>query len=386
MTDDTTPNEQQQHEEAPPQDLGYGPQELSSRDDTCELIKEGQRRDSSHRPQRGVERRLSNLPERGLAQRFSMRIPANQDAAHTAAETHGYDHWKVKVMHFLHSDKIQLVLMLLLLADVVILFIELYLQATYPNCHIVKRDAISCCPIEGAAADWNATAASHTEADEHFRRFLAGEEEDGGHGGGGGDEHHNLCDYPGEESFTFDATCDPHKWQSIHTLEKVLFGFTVTILSIFLLELTSIAIILQKAFFRQLFYVLDLFIVLTSLILELTFHFLHEDLLTSLAGLLIFFRIWRFIRIGHGLIEVTAEYAHHDKEILVDYAESLEEILETNGIALPEVSKRVRHIKKKLEEDRNHTMHNSGGSSKKEQSSPHGESSDSQENGATSTE
>ena len=77
----------------------------------------------------------------------------------------------------------------------------------------------------------------------------------------------------------------------------------------------------------------------------------------SSAGLLIFFRVWRFVRIGHGLVEVTAEYAHKDKMSLIKYAEKLETKLLENNFELPEMSRRVKHIKKKVEEDRSHMGH-----------------------------
>ena len=350
MTDDTP----QEERATPPQDLGRGPScspdeasesALNALQDSGSVVSS----DSSHDlPERGLSRRYSQI-DRGLGDRFSIRVPAKHDAAHTAAETHGINHWKVKILHFLHSDVVQGVFMALLLADVIILFVELFLQASYPNCRIIERDAISCCSPDL----WEAASANNsttTTVDEHMRRFLAGDDE--GHGDNN-DSHHNLCEDGGVEG-AYDATCDTHKWENIHTLEIVLFGLTVTILSLFLLELVTMAIILQKAFFRQIFYVLDFFIVATSLALELTFHFVHEDILVSIAGLLVFFRVWRFVRIGHGLVEVTAEYAHKDKEALIDYAEALELMLQKNQIDLPEMSRRVKHIKKKVEEDRSH--------------------------------
>lgn len=331
--------EEQQAQEEPSQDRTLTPEDKSS---TEQLIADGR---NNAKVERSVQRRHSNLPNRGLPSgRFSMRIPANHDAAYTAAETHGYDHWKVKILHFIHSDKVELVLMGMLIADVVILFIELFLQAYYPLCHIVERDAISCCPVDTMNATMTTT--SHETNEEHFLRFLA---ED--------DVHHNLCEYPSVESHDYEATCDPHRHENVHHVEKVLFILTIIILSTFVLELTIVMLILQKAFFRQFFYVLDLFIVATSLGLEILFHFLHEELLVTLSGLLIFGRVWRFVRIGHGLVEVTAEYGHRDKEALMEYAETLEQILQENELALPEVTKRVRHIKKEIAKERNVSGH-----------------------------
>lgn len=368
-TPTTTATTQEQSVDPAP-DLGYGPQisdDTEGDDNGSDIGKDDNNDDDNSDDsdndapsRRGIQRRMSNLPDRGLGERFSMRIPANNDAVYTAAETHGHGHWKVEVLHFLHSNKVQFAFMILLCLDVLILFTELFLQATYPLCDVIERDAISCCPADSVVEAWNATGFSNgtdTTSDhgaaEHLRRFLSG--------GGDDESHHNLCDYPGIESNIHDATCDPHKWQVVHNVEKVLFIFTVTILSIFMAELTTMVVVLGKAFFRQFFYVLDFFIVLTSLVLELTFHFVHKDLLATAIGLIIFARLWRFVRIGHGLIEVTAEYAHQDKEALMDYAEILEGLLLDNGMDLPKASKRVRTIKKSLHDDE----HTPSGHSKK---------------------
>jgi hypothetical protein len=53
----------------------------------------------------------------------------------------------------------------------------------------------------------------------------------------------------------------------------------------------------------------------------------------------VFVRIWRFVRIGHGIVEITNEVLHKDHEKLVSYTEQLEELLQQHNIALPEDSK-----------------------------------------------
>jgi hypothetical protein len=248
-------------------------------------------------------RRVSNLPKRGLdTSRFlSMRIPAAADAHHTATETHGHDHWKVNLLNFIHSDTVERVLMGLLLLDVFLLFIELFLQATYPMCHIIERDAISCCAINNATIDHEASAAvaaDHGEDEHHFLRFLSSEE----HG-----DHHNLCISPAVESYQYEAACDPHKWGTVHKLEEALFWCTISILSVFFIELMAMIVVLERAFFRQFFYVLDLWIVTTSLVLELAFHFISAETLVAFTGILVFGRLWRFVRIGESLLYCVVE-------------------------------------------------------------------------------
>jgi hypothetical protein len=102
-------------------------------------------------------------------------------------------------------------------------------------------------------------------------------------------------------------------------------------------------------FFRQAFYLLDYFIVSTSIALELTFYFLSDETVQSLVGLLVVFRIWRFVRIGHGLIEVTAELSHRKFAVLLSYAEELEDILRQNELDVPETEE-IRSIKNESDE------------------------------------
>lgn len=330
----STPEEEEEEEESRSKTTAT-PSELpaaGTEEQEMEQVQKQQQTDNTSMPAAKKHKRRKSM-ERGLSvQGMSMRIPAHHDAEYTAAETHGFDHWKTKALHFLHSDPVQYTLMALLLLDVAILFVELFLQATYPLCHTIERDAISCCP--NLTAD-NAQAVSGSAAEsEHLRRILAE------------DEHHNLCGHSAIESYEYEATCDPHKWEEVHRAEKILFALTITILSGFLFELTLMMLILQRAFFSQLFYVLDFFIVATSLALEILFKTMDEDALISVAGLLVFGRIWRFVRIGHGLVEVTADYAHKDKEALLHYAEAMEELLQKNQMELPKESHRVKHIKR----------------------------------------
>jgi hypothetical protein len=210
--------------------------------------------------------------------------------------------------------------------------------------NVVIRDAISCCPATyefDAEAAHSATADEHSNATDtqHFLRFL----EEASHS-----EHHSLCPPPTVEYREHEAGCDPHKFQTVHTVEDVLFIFTVTILSVFFIENLTMIMVLQTAYFKQFFYVLDFVIVTISLALEIAFAVVQQELLYALSGLLIFGRVWRFVRIGHGLIEVTAEFQAKEKEALMDYAKELEELLTDKGVDLPEKSGEVKRIEHAL--------------------------------------
>lgn len=180
-------------------------------------------------------------------------IPTNQGAHDHAKEEHGTRSWQYRALKFIHSENVQRLLMALLFLDVIILFVELLFLASYPHCSIIVRDAISCCPpaTEEAAAD----------------RFLESSSE-------GEEEHHNFCEASSSsenlQAFPqYEAGCDEHKWSTVHTVEEVLFALTITILSIFFVELNVAMVALTpQIFFRQFFFMLDYIIITVSLVLE----------------------------------------------------------------------------------------------------------------------
>ena len=240
----------------------------------------------------------------------SLRIPTNADANEHVHEIHGKESWQAKALHVLHSNTLQTTLMALLLLDVMILFTELFLSASHPVCTTIVRDAISCCPSPDGAVDHSAN------------RWLAE------------DSHHGLCEAPLVDT-NYTASCDPHKYPGVHTTEEALFWVTISILSIFLIELgVLMAALTPCVFCRQIFYVLDLFIISVSLCFELVFHFIDNTLLSEYLGLLIIARLWRFVRIGHGLIEVTAEYSSKRYEKIRKLAEDMESLIEHHDAQL----------------------------------------------------
>lgn len=116
--------------------------------------------------------------------------------------------------------------------------------------------------------------------------------------GGGGDSH-DLCKSPLVATEDNTVGCDDHKYQAVHDAEEALFWVTITILATFEAELLFLVYLLgPKKFFHHFLYILDLFIITVSIGLELTFHLVHRDNLQALPGILIIFRLWRFIRIG----------------------------------------------------------------------------------------
>lgn len=254
---------------------------------------------------------------------MNFKVPAMEGVKEYVKSEHGEESWRMKILHVLHNHKVQAVVMSLLLLDVIILFVETFLVGHYPPCKIIERDCLACCPVTNADVGG---------------RLLAESSEP-------------ICASGFDTTTTGYGSCDDGKWHTVHVIEMFLFGFTITILGTFFVEVHLEMIALGPCtFFRQVFYVLDYIIILVSLVLELLFFFDHEELgLSSISGLIIFARIWRFVRIGHGIIEVTSEVTHRKYEDLLDYAEHLETELRKNDIPLPQPPKSLHRIESQNE-------------------------------------
>jgi hypothetical protein len=249
------------------------------------------------------------------------QVPTNEEELWHAKAKYGNTNWRVHILEFLERKTIEYGMLALLLADIIILFAELYVQAEYPSCLVIERDAISCC-----SSSTTTTATIDNGQEGHPDRWL-----------GGG----SFCE-PGSVESDIAAGCDPHKYDAIHALHNILFASSMIILSIFLLELILMIICLgPDTFFRQCFYTLDFFVVTTSWGLELSFRIVPTEKLASIAGILIIARLWRFIRIGHGIVEATVEMASKKHDKLLEYIERLENILEAHELDLPETDRTI---------------------------------------------
>lgn len=250
-------------------------------------------------------------------------IPTQRGTYEFVKEHDGHQSWRMKIIDFLHQPRVTMVSNFLLLLDVIVLFVELFLLTQYPMCFIIERDCISCCPPES----------THDDAENDFKRFLSG---------GGDALHEDVCDSGLEPNYNTGG-CDQHKWGNIHNVELALFSITISILCIFFVELSLEMIALRPSvFFRQFFYALDYAIVTVSLVLEMTLYFVGEEGLAALLGLLIFARIWRFFRIGHGIVEVTSELTHKKYETLLEYTRALEEAAIKSAVEMPQCPEEVR--------------------------------------------
>ena len=277
----------------------------------------------------------------GSQARLSFAVPTTKEENDHVKERHVTDDnpcpWQCRLLELLNSSIVQRIIIALLLLDVIILFVELALDAFLPGCSIIERDAISCCyPEEGIDSNNANGNNAHRQMMSGAIRLLAGESSKAG-------EHHSLCVSPLVETDN-PAACDEHKYPGEHIAHDVLFSLTMIILITFEIELLLMVYLLgPKKFFSQVWYVLDLFIVTVSLVLELVFAFVHDDIIQDLVGILVLFRVWRFVRIGHGLIVSTFEIQEEKIHELKHYVQEMEEIVTQCGSELP--SKRPSLLK-----------------------------------------
>ena len=211
---------------------------------------------------------------------------------------------RVRLVKVIHRPKVQLFFIFLLILDVVVLFVELFIDAEYPRCSIVIRDATSCCPGAYASGSVSSSASVSGSAS--------------GSGSGG---YHALC---GAYDIGVDADCDSHQHALVHKLHDALFGTSVVILSAFAAELTLLLLALDCQFFHHLLYVIDAVVVFSSLTLEIV---LYTTAAGNLAGALILARLWRFVRVSHGLVvssHEAAEISHERQEAIKEHLAEIE--------------------------------------------------------------
>jgi len=250
--------------------------------------------------------------------------PNYDDIRELVEEEHSSNSWRDRVLKSFHHESFQHFLMFLLICDVMILFIEIFLSAEYPPCKIIERNCISCCPTDQAH-------------DEHFFRLLSDS------------EHHETCSN-GTESPSYQVFCDPHKYPGVHTAHTVLFSLSVTILSIFFIELNATLLAMGKNFFKKFFLLFDYIIVALSLLIEIS-SYIMKDEFAAIAELLILFRLWRFVRVGHGVVHSSALKASKKKNASQKRMKELICLLVAHGIEIPAEmhdTKEVEDLQKKI--------------------------------------
>jgi hypothetical protein len=198
----------------------------------------------------------------------------------------------MSVMDFVQDGRVQMIMTMLLVLDVIIVIAELIIDAEFPKCTIIERNAASCCPYGNDAG-----------------RSLAA-------------SYGDLCDAGLSVAYDNGVACDPYKFEALHTLHDVLFWTSVSILCVFEVELLSLMAVLRKHFLRNRLYLIDFTVVTAALGLEMFLRFSTQSL-ADVAGVLTFARLWRFVRLGHGLVSSLHErHASHVEE-LASHVEAL---------------------------------------------------------------
>lgn len=195
-------------------------------------------------------------------------------------DKYGKTSWNYKLLKFIHSHGVQAVLAALLALDVLVLIAELIITGYYPSCSVILD---SCLALNSSAAEDSATTTHATS--------LATEDT-------------GQCE----------AECieQPH---GVHRAHEALFWMSICILIIFELELAALFAAIRQLFFRNVLYVFDFVVVTVALVLETV---LRAELAQEAGGLLIFVRLWRLLRVGHGIFTDVHEIDHTKLEKLRD--------------------------------------------------------------------
>jgi hypothetical protein len=213
------------------------------------------------------------------------------------ARRRGEGSWQARLVKLTMRHDVQTFFLWMLIIDVIVVFVELYIDAEYPNCRLIERDAISCCEDDSSGSSSGSG------------RMLTAA---------------TLCAAPTNDA-PWAAACDSHKWEAVHKAHTALFVTSVCILSSFAIELVALFIALGLPFCRNPLYLVDAVVVLTTLALEIS---LRATPAGTLPGMLILARLWRFLRIAHGVVVSTHETEHHAAEHIKETVGELQEELE----------------------------------------------------------
>merc|ERR1712151_1037345 len=92
-----------------------------------------------------------------------------------------------------------------------------------------------------------------------------------------------------------------------------------------------------RQFFGNIFYVID-FIIVMMAVAEVVIFSLDDHVKESLSGFMMLFRLWRFVRIGHGIVsadEAIDTYLGRSHELETENQE-LKMLLVKNNVEVPE--------------------------------------------------
>jgi len=234
-------------------------------------------------------------------------------------ETHIHDSYRQRIFDMVFSRYCEIFMSGLIILDVLLAFTELFIAAEYPACDTVEKYAISCCPAES----------SNFIGQIEFQRILS-------LSSGNNDE--NLCEQ-GLENSHYAAACDENDYpDGVNITEIILFSVSMLVLAIFIIEILLVMVALGvRQFFGNAFFVLD-FCVIMFCVLEVVIFSLDDNVKESLSGVLMLFRLWRFVRIGFGIVKADETLDANFGRIneLQTKNHKLKMLLMENNIEMPE--------------------------------------------------
>lgn len=248
---------------------------------------------------------------------------SNQLLHYAVVQRDGPKSWEARVVSFLQSRPLQILLIVLLLLDVLIVFAELFLETEHPSCKVLRRSAYSCCPMPG-----DAVTTVESLADHH------------------GALHNRGCDASSAATHAYEVGCAKAEWA--HRLHEMFSVSSLIILFVFQMEIMALMASFRGLFLRSKGYLLD--VVVVSLSLSLQWYVLMVELgisdplglahaaaeaaassgltpeeskaaaeaehlatIEELQSVILFARCWRFIRVGHGIATSMQDMKHAAK-------------------------------------------------------------------------
>eukprot|EP01063_Lacrimia_lanifica_P018842 TRINITY_DN257_c0_g1_i1.p1 TRINITY_DN257_c0_g1~~TRINITY_DN257_c0_g1_i1.p1 ORF type:complete len:350 (+),score=95.13 TRINITY_DN257_c0_g1_i1:48-1097(+) len=232
----------------------------------------------------------SKMEEQDRMQRLHEGCPETHKT-----EKHEPEGTRAKIVHFIHSRKVQMLLLAMLVFDVLVVIAELIL----PQFQVATLyEKPNLCAIDPTV---------DLSSDPHRRGFSALGSGNTAYG------MHNASGYfPAPTCGVFGSCAMSH---DVHEAEMVLAWISRVILMIFFVELMILVVCLGKKFFTVLF-TLDLVVVTVSL--AVSWWELYGN--TGAMGLeiLILLRLWRFARVLHGFGMVVHEHEEDKVHIIMD--------------------------------------------------------------------
>jgi hypothetical protein len=180
---------------------------------------------------------------------------------------------------------------------------------------------------------------------EHKGHEHKGHKHEGGHAEGHGEGAHGHGHGHGHAHGPEALVCESKHGHNAHHIMHTCHTLSIAILCIFLVELLLKMWIAPKEFWADWLHILDLFVVVTSLIIDIYVSYLIEARRSAeieaatIATLLVILRLWRVVRIAHGFNEIRnmeLERRHKEMEELEEKKEAekkkLEEVIKKHGL------------------------------------------------------